>query len=170
MAVNPTYFVAPFAVNGELMGIGEGTTSELSQQGREFWRRLLEASGPAFKGPVPSPGMEHVGLRFTSAEGAALVTFTVRDEIASSAVALRGTNPPAESELLKLFVESVRRAPLAKQSGAGPTAFEAVLQLTQRPLYVVVPWPNPRLSDEELDLVQELDSHLAAALLVSSSE
>jgi hypothetical protein len=126
---------------------------------------LLAAQGPVFRCPVPLPPLQHIHIQLTSSNAAALVTLTVHDQPVSSAVALTGSDPAADAEVLRMFVDSMRNVWLVKQAAATPTPFAAVFGLAQRPLYVVIPWANPRLSAEDQQLVHELDNHLAAALL-----
>ena len=64
-----------------------------------------------------------------------------------------------------MFVDTMRRVPLVQQGAATEKPFESVFTLAERPLYVVVLWANPRISTEDQQSVQELENHLAAALL-----
>jgi hypothetical protein len=161
----PDYFVAPFAVDGELLGVAGRSLSELSPRWLGFLHELLATQGPTFRCPIPVPPLEHITLQVTSADGAALVSFAVRDQPATSAVALTGSDPTADAKVLRMFVDSMRRVPLVRQVAATPAPFEAAFRLAQRPLYVVIPWANPKVSDADQDLVQELENHLAGALL-----
>ena len=161
----PDYFVAPFAADGELIGVAGRSLSELSPSWLEFCRGMLAAQGPTFRCAMPLPPLAHITLRFTSTEGAALITWLVRDRVATSGVALRGKDPAADADLLGMYVESLRGVHLVRKAAAGPAPFEAAFGLTQRPLYIVVPWPDPHITDADFELVQELDSHTAAAFL-----
>jgi hypothetical protein len=163
---NPDFFVDPFAADGELVGVAGRSLSEFSPRWLDFCRRLLAGPGGAFHGDLPLPALRHIGLRFTSGAGAALISFTVHGAAASSAIALCGSNPAGEAEVLKSFVESLRRVPFVRDASAGPAPFGAAFALAQRPLYVMVPWPNPRVGDADRQLVQELENHLAAAFLI----
>jgi hypothetical protein len=161
----PDYFVAPFAPDGEMIAVAGRSLSELSPRWLGFWHELLATQGPVFRSAVPLPPLQHITVQLTSGSGAALVTLSANDQPASSSVALTGSDPARESEVLRMWVDSLRRLPLVRQAAASGTPFEAVFDLPERPLYVVVPWANPRISAADQQLVQELENHLAAALL-----
>jgi len=161
------YFVAPFSFDGELIGVAGRSVATLSPRWLDFCRRLLGELGPVFRRAIPLPPLEHITLQFTTNDSAALVSFYVREQPATSAVALRGKRPGAEAEVLRMFVESLRRVPVVQQAAGSAAPFEAAFGLSQRPLYVVVLWANPQIRDADLELVQELDNHLAAAFLSS---
>lgn len=165
MPSTPDYFVAPFAPDGELVGVAGRSLAELSPRWLGFCHELLASQGPVFRRPVPLPPLQHITVQLTSSNGAALVTLSVHEQPASSAVALTGSDPGADSEVLRMFVESMRRLPIVQQAAATPTPFEAVFGLAERPLYVVIPWANPRISGPDQELVQQLENHLAGALL-----
>ena len=164
------YFTAPFDIQGELLGIGSHQLSDLAPHWLEFWSQLLKKHGPVFKFNLPLEPLQHIAVQFTSAEGGALVTFAVRGTPASSAVALAGLNHAAESELLGMWVDSMRHMRLVQQAArAGTTPFQSAFALTQRPIYFVVPWPTSQVSDSDRELVQELETHLAAVFLCGTT-
>ena len=165
MTPTPDYYVAPFAADGELVGVAGRSLAELSPRWLAFCSGMLDTHGPAFRCAVPLPPLEHISLKFTSAQGAALLTFLVRGHVATSGVALRGTHPAADAELLATYVDSMRGVRLVRRAATTRTPFEAALGLTQRPLYIVVPWAVPEISDADMDLVRELNTHTAAAFL-----
>jgi hypothetical protein len=88
----------------------------------------------------------------------------VHEQPASSAVALTGQEPAAEAEVLKMFVDSMRRVPLVQQATTTSKPFEALFTLAERPVYAVVLWANPQISEDDQQLVRQLENHLAAAL------
>lgn len=166
MTTGMIYFIAPFDIQGELLGAGSRSLSDLAPHWLEFWSQLLNKHGPVFKFDLPLPPLKHISVQFTSAEGAALVTFTVRGTPASSAIALAGLNHAAESEALGMWVDSMRRVHHVQQAArAGTTPFQFAFALTPRPIYLVVPWPTSRVSDSDRELVQELETHLAGVFL-----
>jgi hypothetical protein len=165
MTPTPDYYVAPFSADGELVGVTGRSLAELSPRWLAFCSGMLDARGPAFRCAVPLPPLEHITLKFTSAQGAALLTFLVRGRVATSGVALRGTHPAADAELLASYVDSMRRVRLVQQAAKTATPFEAALALAQRPLYIVVPWADPDIADADMDLVRDLNTHTAAAFL-----
>jgi hypothetical protein len=158
------FYIAPFDASGDLIGIRRWSPDDLSEKWLSFFGNILELQGPAFVGPLPLEPLAHLSLRLTSAEGAALTTFYSHDHLASSAIALTGRNPAAESQLLTMFVESLKTHTLIPgESSAVPFAhaFEAV----ERPLYIVVTWGDPAIQEMDQSLVVELNTHLAGALL-----
>jgi hypothetical protein len=160
----PDYFVAPFAPDGELIGVAGRALAELSPKWLDFCHELLASNGAAFRCPIPLPPLQHITLQVTAGSGTALVSLLVNDQPASSAVALTGRDPAAEAEVLKMFVDSIRRVPLVQQAATTSKPFESLFALAERPVYAVVLWANPRISTEDQELVQELENHLAAAL------
>jgi hypothetical protein len=168
-APDPMFYSAPFASDGELVGVGQWRLADLSPRWLEFCRQLLVSQGGRFRTALPGP-LNRLQLSFTSAEGVALVTFSVAGQIAASAVYLRGENPAAEQEMLAMFVESVRRTAVVQQGQAGREPFQAAFGLTERPLHVVVAWGNPAVNDEDSGLVTELGNHMAAAFLCRVAE
>src|SRR5688572_4005152 len=161
----PDYFVAPFAPDGELIGVAGRALAELSPKWLGFCHEMLASNGAAFRCPIPLSPLQHITLQVTAGSGTALVSLLVNDQPASSAVALTGQESAAESEVLKMFVASMRRVPLVQQAATTSKPFEAVFGLAERPLYIVIPWANPRISDADRELVQQLENHLAGALL-----
>ena len=162
------YYVAPFAFDDELEGIGKWSPSMLSPKWLSFCRTLLEGNGASFQCAVPLPPLEHISVHVTSLNGTALVNFRVRDLPATSAAALTGASPDADSEVLRMFVDSLREVPLVKEATTSAAPFEAAFSITARPLYIVVPWASPEISDADMELVTQLQNHLAAVLLTSS--
>jgi hypothetical protein len=170
MATGPTYFIAPFDVRGELVGLTTRQLSDLAPDWLEFWKQLIGTHGATFQVNLPIPPLQHIAVKLTSTEGAALITFTVRGTPASSAIALSGLNAAAESEILGMWVESLKRVRLVQQAARSETTpFQSAFGLTERPLYLVVSWPLPQIADSDQELVQELQTHLAAALLCGAT-
>ena len=139
--------------------------AELSPKWLGFCRDLLASKGAAFRCPIPLPPLQHITLQVTAGSGTALVNLLVNEQPASSAVAVTGQEVAAEAEVLKMFVDSMRRIPLVQEATTTSKPFEAVFGLEERPLYVVIPWANAQISDPDQELVQQLEIHLAGALL-----
>lgn len=161
------FYLAPFAIDGELAGIAPMSLSTLSPQWLEFCRELIDRNGESFTGALPQQSLRHISLQITSSAGATLATFSANGEIVSSAASLTGTNPMADAQVLDMFVKSLRTAYLVRAASRSSEPFEQALHLAERPLYIVVPWANPIVSDTDHDLVRELNSHLAGALSMS---
>jgi hypothetical protein len=159
------FYIAPFVIDGQLEGIGGCSLSRLSPKWLAFCREVLDTHGPSFRCSIPLPELEHISVHSTSSKGASLVSFSVRKEPATSAAALSGIDPDADGEVLRMFVDSLRKTPLVRQAAASSLPFEAVFGISERPLYIVIPWANPSISDQDMQLVQELQKHLAGALL-----
>jgi hypothetical protein len=167
MNPRPNYFVAAFGVDGQLVGVRPRSASQLTPGWLGFCRKLLTDGGPVFQCVMPQKELQHIALRFTSAEGAALVKFEVRGALATTAVALKGLNTAAEAEVLGMWVESMRRVRIVQEAAKEKTPFQTAFSLTERPVYIVVPWPDRRITEPDRQLVQELENHLAAAFLCS---
>jgi hypothetical protein len=158
--VPQTFHVAPFAFNGELQGIGGWQMSALSKRWLDFGRHILRAG--SFSGLLPAP-FERVGLRFTSARGAALATFSLDGVLVASSAYLRGDDVVAERELLEKFVESLRRVDAVRQSQGASQPFAEIFGILERPLHVVVAWGSSPGEDSEM--IAQLGTHFAGAFL-----
>jgi hypothetical protein len=160
-SASQTFYVAPFAFNGELQGIGAWHMSALSKRWLDFGREILRSRGASFNSLLPAP-FERVGLRFTSAQGAALATFSLDGALVASSAFLRGDEAVAERELLKMFVASLQRMDAVRQSQTASQPFSEVFGISERPLHVVVAWGSP---EEDSQMVAQLGTHLAGAFL-----
>ena len=158
----PRFYVAPFAFDGELQGIGAWQMSALSNRWLDFGRDILRSGGASFGGLLPPP-FEHVGLRFTSAHGAALATFSLGGVPVASSAYLRGEDAVAERELLEMFVDSLRRVDAVRQSQTTSQPFAEVFGISERPLHVVVAWGAS--SEEDSQMIAQLGTHFAGAFL-----
>lgn len=157
-----SFYVAPFVFNGELQGVDTWQISELSPCWLEFGREVLRDGGPSFSASLPAP-FQRASLRFTSACGTALATFSFDGVIVASSAYLRGDDPIAEKQLLEMFIESLRRVPVVRQSQISPHPFAEVFSITKRPLHVVVTWGSSPAEDSEM--VTQLDLHFAGGFL-----
>ena len=159
------FYVAPFAIDGELVGIAPLSVSALSPRWLGLCRELIGKNGESFSCAIPQQSLRHISLQITSSNGATLVTFSANGQIVSSSAALAGTDPMTDTQVLRMFVESLRTTSSVVVASGSPDPFEQALHIAERPLYVVVPWANPTVSDTDHDLVRELNNHLAGALL-----
>lgn len=71
--------------------------------------------------------------------------------------------PAAESTVLDLFIASLRKVEMVRATASSDEPFAEVLRIRERPLLVVVPWPDPEISDPDEALVRKLGVHLAGA-------
>lgn len=158
-----SFFVAPFGIDGEFVGIGEWNLSQLSSEWLQFCADLL-SEGDVFQTILPKP-LNRFELKFTSEDGAAMATFSADGQIVASALYLRGDDRRSELDVLRMFVESLRRTKIVQSSQSCNKPFESVFTLSQRPLHIVVPWANPLVSSQDQDLVKELGNHIGGAFL-----
>ena len=162
------FYIAPFDAAGGLVGIRRWVTEELLEKWLTFFTSLVESQAPAFTGPLPLDSLAHISLRLASAEGAALVTFYSHEHLASSAVALTGRNSAAELQLLTMFVESLKPHALVQDMTVS-APFVQAFEVLERPLYIVVAWGNPAITEVDQSLAVELNTHMAGALLAAKA-
>jgi len=62
-----------------------------------------------------------------------------------------------------MFVDSLRNVRRVQLGATKAEPFGGVLELQQRPVFVVVPWGDQQISDDDHELVMELALHTAAA-------
>ncbi len=153
------FHVAPFSCDGELLGIGEWTASNLESA----WLDRLELlSAPDNSGQcfMPSPFSEY-SVRATIVAESGIATFFVRNILAASIAMLPGRNQVAELQMLNLFIESVRKIPLVVESEID-SRMDQMTRIENRPLVVAIPWPDNRISDYEFDIISSSSIHFAA--------
>jgi hypothetical protein len=155
------FHVAPFGVDGEPVGAGFWSSSNLSNEWLRLGSEFLQTHGPVFDSSWDGP-LSQIRTKFTSSSGAALATFFVNTKIASSLLLLSGQSPAAEQVVTDMFVDSIKRTVEQMVVGA-PNHFSKIASIKERPLMVVVPWPEADISDQDYDLVRELGLHLAGA-------
>jgi hypothetical protein len=161
------FYVAPFAIDGELAGIAPWALSSLSPRWLGVCRHLIARNGDIFTCNIPQQSLSHISIQVTSSDGAALVTIRANDEIVSSAAALAGNNSTVDAQVLNMFVSSLRAVPAVGAAAASAQPFEQAFRIAERPLYVVVPWASRASSQTDLDVARELNNHFAGALLSS---
>ena len=158
----PGFFVLPFGMDGEPVGLGFWEQSRLSEEWLKVCRNYLEAHGSAFEAAW-SGNLTHVRTKLTSASGAAVVTFVVQQKVVLSVLLLTGSSLPGEDSVAQMFVESLRRSAPAQAAAQSASPFSSVFSEGHRPLMVVVPWPEATVSDQDHELIRELGLHLAGA-------
>ena len=155
--------IAAFAADGELVGTGRWTVSDLSPKWVNVCQSILREHGPSFRASFGRP-LAHIELKFDSSAGSALCTFFANGEIAMSSACVSGLSETADREVLQLFRQSLLREPLAHLAASDPSrAFQSLFSLPDRPLAAVVCWGNPTISEEDTNVVRELGVHLAGA-------
>lgn len=158
------YHNAVFLPNGELVGTRTVEIGDLSDKWLEICASFIAHKGPAFRASWGQQ-LSHIETRLTAAGGAAMGTFWAHGEIVVSELYLAGRNPAAESEAAELFIGSLEKSDFAKSDRvAGPSAFDQLRDSLERPLTATVVWGNPKVSEQDNQLIFELTRHFAAAL------
>jgi hypothetical protein len=161
------FFVMPFAIDGESVGIDFWQTADLASHWLEFCKNHLACASSAFDGPL-SDELSHIRFKCSCTKDTALMTFSIGGRIISSVVLLSGQSPAAEVELIQMFVASLRRSSLVIAAAGHDEAFEQLLAAKERPLMAVVHWPDDAVSDDDDDVVRELGLHFAGAFFADA--
>lgn len=163
------FWIAPFALDGELVGVGEWWIDDISAHWINVCASLVQHYGPVFDEYLQGP-LSHIRIRCTAGDGGAMVDLCVHDLMAASFVVVVGTAPVAEGQMLAMFAESLRSSTLLYRIGGSKEAFHEVITLPQRPIAIIVPWPQSSISEQDHELVTELARHLVAALVLNLSK
>lgn len=158
------FYLAAFGVDGVLEGEGHWDHQDLSERWLTLCDELIAEKGMNFDHQWTGP-LSKIRTKMTSANGAGICTFFVNERTVSSVLLLRGIEPQSELEVSTMFVESLRATPLVAAASGSSEPFADVLSIVQRPLMVVVPFPDPTVSDQSYDLVRELSLHLSSAFM-----
>ncbi|MGZ5443554.1 MAG: hypothetical protein ACXW5U_16825 [Thermoanaerobaculia bacterium] len=158
----PGFYVGSFSIDGEPQGIGYWECSGLSSRWLAVCSEHLAHQGTSFEASW-SGNLSHVTTKMTAVSGAAIITFKIGEKIAASVALAKGSSPVAEAELLKMFVESLRRSGVTVTATTSPEPFQKMLSIGERPLMVVVPFPDGSITDQDHAVVRELSIHLAGA-------
>jgi hypothetical protein len=156
------FFVAAFGVDGQMEGIGILGYSELSRKWLGVCGDFLDRNGPTFDARWPEK-LEHIRLRVTSDSGVALMTFSVFDRPAASIVLASGLSPATEVQVMEMFVSSLSEVKMVQISKLSQRPFREVFDIKERPVLIVVPWPDEQISDQDHSLIRELVTHTAGA-------
>jgi hypothetical protein len=154
------FWVAPFGIDGRLEGIGFWRYSQMSSRWCLFCKEIIARHGTTFDRCLDGD-LVHIGMKFTSSDGTALITMRDSGELASSILLLSGKSPNKELEIAKMFTTSLGRSRLVVAASKTDKAFAELFNISERPLVVVVPWPDTVSADYEL--IRELGLHFAAA-------
>jgi hypothetical protein len=165
---NCDFHIGAFAVDGNLLGLETSQTERLSRKWLAICKEYLDQHGSSFD-ETWSGKLSHIRTKLTAAAGVALVTFSANGRIVASLALASGQSAAAENSVLEMFAKSLRDTPLVRAVTRSPDAFQQILQIEERPLMIVVPWPDDATSDQDHKLVQELSLHLAAAFLLGRS-
>jgi hypothetical protein len=157
---NAQFHVAAFAADGSLVGQGTRHLDALSEKWMTVCAQMLPDGVPSAAVCVPVEGLSHLEVRYTRAGRTGIATFYANRAMAASAILMEGTNPERDAQVQSMFQESLRGVVPAAE------AFGALSTIAVRPLYAVVAWGNPAVSDKDEELIQELSTHFAAAFLL----
>jgi hypothetical protein len=113
------FYIASFCIDGEPEGLGFWELEKLSGKWLAICDEYLESNGISFDTPW-SGNLSHIKTKFTSGSGIALVTFSVNGTPAASVALFSGLSLAAESEVIRVFVDSLGQVGLARiiQTGA----------------------------------------------------
>ena len=163
-ANNSGFFMAPFAVDGTSQGVARWEPERLSARWLGLCRAFLDGRGASID-TFWDGALSHVRTKITRGSGVSMVIMWIRGVPAASLACVSGRWPDAEPEALRMFVDSLRKIELVRAAATSAPAFEQMLTISDRPLALVVPWPDPRMSDQDHEVIRELSIHLAGALL-----
>jgi hypothetical protein len=156
------FYIAPFSVEGEAEGCEYQEIGRLSDKWLTICGEFLDLNGNAFDSPW-SGDLSHIRTSFTAASGGALIGFSVREVPANSIALASGDCPGAETEMIAMFVNSLRNVHAVRAVSNSPKPFEHAIELKERPVMIVVPWPARTISVEDHNVVRELAIHTAGA-------
>jgi hypothetical protein len=164
-----TFYVAPFAVDGELLGVGRWDVASLSPRWLIVCERMIRAHGGSFRASF-GQALSHIEVKLTAASGVGLGTFYAHGRVVVSTAYLRGGDADAEGEVVQMLINSLRKVSVTRQVTASDRAFEAMATIAERPLHLVVAWADENVSKQDQDVVTELATHFAAAYLCCSED
>jgi hypothetical protein len=162
--VSDRFFTAAYALDGELVGVGQQHISQLSKRWINVAAALLAEQGSNFDAHLRGP-LAHMRLKLTSSDGMGLGMFFVNDQLVASTAYLRGDDPAGEKQLCEMFVQSLESTGYVRRAATTEMPFRSILQLRERPLHIAIVWGNPNVSQDDHQLVQEFATHMAAAFL-----
>lgn len=162
------FYLAAFGVDGALEGDGYWRHQDLSERWLNLCEELFAVKGQNFDYRWTG-SLSKIRTKMTSANGTGICTFFIDKRVASSVLLLRGTEAQSEAQSCRLFVDSLRATPFLKTAGSLAEPFQDVFKIANRPLMIVVPFPDPAISDQDFDLVRELSLHLASAFMCIES-
>lgn len=157
-----SFHLAAFDATGELVGETVFDGAQLSPKWSQFCDGLLAANGERFTIDLTGP-LAHIALRFTSASGAAIGTFSAGGHLANSLLLLSGREPDADREVMEMFHQSISATFAKLRLTHKPPPFCDLFTLGARPLACVVAWGNSQVPEGDDELIKELSWHLAGA-------
>ena len=156
------FFIAPFSIDGRLQGVQRLNVENLSAKWLDICGRRLASCGKAFEGPWKD-NLSHIQMKFTSSAGVALITFSIRGHAVSSVFLSAGLSVVTETDVMKMFIESLRKVDFVTRNATLSNPFQEILTISERPVMIVVPWPDKHVTEDDHGLVRELAIHTAGA-------
>lgn len=166
---SPGFHIAAFAPDGETEGPGFWSFDKLSAKWLRICGDFLAAYGEVFDTPWQGP-LAHIRTKFTSSAGVALVTLYAHGRTGVSMALATGQSGAAESELLRMFVESLRKVEIVAVAARSAEPFKEAVTISQRPLAIVVMWGDLQIPEEDQAVISELALHLAGAFFQKQRE
>lgn len=158
------FYTAALAANGELVGLGRWRLADLSPKWLAVCAGMIHSHGEVFRASFGQM-LSHIEVKLTASGGVGLGMFYANRRVCVSAAYLRGEDLAAEHEVLRMFVESLRRVDAVQRLRNNDEPFETMLGIRERPLHIVVPWPDGNVPDKDQELIRELANHFAGAFL-----
>jgi len=138
-------------------------TDNLAAGAVEIFSSLLENRGESFLTHLPVPDLEYLALQWTARDGAAIATFFANNEMSTTSILLPGKNPETDAkmirELQKVIIQATHDTP-------NEPGFDLMF-IQQRPALITVPWPNSNVNPDDLMLIADAETCLAAAYFES---
>lgn len=160
--------VAAFGMDGDLIGMDTWSYERLSQKWLAICKEYLAQHGLSFDEPW-SGSLSYIRTKRTAVSGTGLVTFCSNGRIVASLALASGASQVTEKSVLEIFVNSLRQSEAVRAAARSNEPFKDILNITQRPLMIVVPWADDLTSDQDHSIVRELSIHLAAAFFLERS-
>ncbi|MGC5799353.1 hypothetical protein [Sphingomonas sp. NFX23] len=164
MIESQQFSIAPFGLDGSLEGRAVWNVADLSPKWIGVCSDLIRENGTTFDKSLGG-NLNHLSIKFVSANAAALVTISIHNRPVLLGAFASGKEPQSDVEVLTMFAESTSQATL-RFHAPDSEAFSELYAITDRPLLVVVPWPDPLVSDQEHDLAREIILHFIGAFVL----
>jgi hypothetical protein len=161
----PQHFtIAPFGIDGSLEGRAVWNIADLSPKWIGVCSDIIRENGTTFDRSLGGQ-LKHLSIKCITVKAAALVTISAHNRPVSLGAFALGVEPQSDIDVLTMFARSTSQS-TSRFHAPDREAFAELYAITDRPLLVVVPWPDLLVSDEEHDLAREIMLHFIAALLL----
>jgi hypothetical protein len=156
------FFVGAFSLLGDFEGQSARRYENLSEKWIGLCRELLVELGTTFDYRW-SNQLSHLRTKLTSAKGVGICTIFIKEQVAASMLLMTGKDELAEQAVIRMHQSSLRDSVPLIATGQDDGGFSRIASIVERPLMVVVPFPNKSVSEEDQDIVREISWHFAAA-------